>query len=91
MPAVTGEGADVVGKPAVARRDEIGERHDWRGPRAWTSCWRSVCSVAIGVARLVGEHQNVVALRLAGQKPRTALAVNQFSATIRFSIARASS
>ena len=88
-----GEGADVILHAAGARRDEIAERD-------------IVAALALGellaqrmqrrdrlcCARLLAVHQNIVALgAFAGQKPKAALAVNQRSATILSSMARASS
>ena len=88
-----GEGADVVGKPALLGRDEIGERRV--GPVAPVLA-RHLLAQRVQhrerrLARSSSANSSMSSpTALAGQKPTTALAVSHFSATMRFSMACAS-
>ena len=72
------EAADLIGKPP--RRHEIGQRDIGR-PSRLVSCWRRVCKVARSAVRLSSAKRRMSSPdALAGQKPITALGVNQFPA-----------
>ena len=58
------EGADIIGKPAVARRDEIGERHVGAAFALRQLLAQRMQRRDRLAARLVGEDENVVAVAI---------------------------